>query len=235
MCVLRLVREVLTDVLNGYEGVHLDAEFLTDLHDSGLAGVLADLAAVDRDEHIGYLDVRAALEHRHGLTDRGACGDNVLDDDDAVAVLRLVADDAAALAVVLRFLAVEEERLVDAVVAGERTGNRGRERNALVCRAEHRVEVVAYRLLDESGIELAQTGVLHTGLIVAGVDKIRGLAAGLGREVAETQNVRAHHKLDKFLLRFSQHGDYRPLFSFCYYQYNKSDGICKEARPATCL
>ena len=136
---------------------------------------------------------------------------------------------------VLGLLAVEEERLVDTVVAGERTGNRGRERNALVRRAEHGVEVIAYGLLDESRVELAQTGVLHTGLVVAGVDEVRGLAAGFGREVAETQNVRAHHKLDKFLLRFSQHGDYRPLFSFCYYQYSKLDGICKEARPATCL
>ena len=106
---------------------------------------------------------------------------------------------------ILGLLAVEEEGLVDAVVASERAGNRGRQRDALVSRTKHRVEVVADRLLDHCRVELAQTGILQTGLIVAGVDEIRGLAAGLGRKVAEAEHIRAHHKFDKFFFRCCQH------------------------------
>ena len=110
MCVFLLICKVLTDILHGNERVDLDAELLADLHNGGLVRVLADLTAVYRNEHIGNLHICAALEHRHGLTDSGACGDYILDDDHAVAVLRLVADDIAAFAVVLGLLAVDRRR-----------------------------------------------------------------------------------------------------------------------------
>ena len=85
------------DVSDGDDGMNVDAKLLFDFHDSGLACVLANLTAVDRDEHIrdGYLS--CALQNRNGLADSGAGSDNVLDDDDAVAVLWLIADQVAAL------------------------------------------------------------------------------------------------------------------------------------------
>ena len=182
MCVLLLICKILTDILHGNERVDLDAKILADLHNGGLARVLTDLTAVYRNEHIGNLHICAALEHRHGLTDSGACGDYILDDDHAVAVLRLVADDIAAFAVVLGLLAVEEERLVDTVIAGQRTGNRGSKRDALVRRTEHCVELIADGLLDQSCVKLTQTGVLQTGLVVAGIDEIREIGRASCRE-----------------------------------------------------
>ena len=95
--VLRLFFEILIDVGNGDDGMNVDAKLLLDLHDSGLACVLSNLAAVDRDEHIRDGHFGCALQNRNGFADSGAGGDNILDDDDAVAVLWLVADQAAAL------------------------------------------------------------------------------------------------------------------------------------------
>ena len=224
MCVLLLICKILTDILHGNERVDLDAELLADLHNGGLVRVLADLTAVYRNEHIGNLHICAALEHRHGLTDSGACGDYVLDDDNAVTVLRLVADDIAALAVVLGLLAVEEERLVDAVIAGQRTGNRGSKRDALVRRTEHCVELIADGLLDQSCVKLTQTGVLQAGLVVAGVDEIRGLSTGFGCKIAEAQYVGTHHKFDKFLFSSSKHDRFTFFYQYTYPQYTRIFG-----------
>ena len=47
----------------GDDGMYVDAELLLDFHDSGLAAVLAHLAAVDRDEHIR--DVTLASPQLH--------------------------------------------------------------------------------------------------------------------------------------------------------------------------
>ena len=160
MRVFLLIRQIFADILHSDERMHLDAELLANFHDRGLARGRADLAAVDRNEHIGHLHIRAAFQHRHGFADRGACGNYVLNDNDTVPVLRLVANDAAALAVVLCLLAVEEKGLINPVIAGKRAGNRGRQRDALVRRAEHRVEIAADRLLDERRVKLAQAGIL---------------------------------------------------------------------------
>ena len=186
------------DVSDGDDGMNVDAKLLFDLHDSGLACVLADLTAVDRDEHIrdGYLG--CTLQNRNGLTDSGAGSDNVLDDDDAVAVLWLIADQVAAFTVVLCLFAVKEVRFVDVIFSCQSAGCGGCQRNTLVSWAEHCVKVVAAVFHDALCIELAQGGNLRTGLVVAGVDKVWGESAALGFELAKTKHVSAHHKFDKF-------------------------------------
>ena len=50
------------------------------------------------------------------------------------------------------------------------------------------------------GVELAEGVDLGAGAVVAGVDEVGGLTAGLGGEVAEGQHAGAHHESDKFLL-----------------------------------
>ena len=121
---------------------------------------------------------------------------------------------------ILRFLAVEEERLVNAVVSSQCAGNGGSQRNALVRRTKHGVKVLTDGLLDHSGIELAQLGGLETGLVVARVDKVRRVSAGLGNKITETQHVCAHHKLNKFLLCRSQHQK-SSFLVLGYVQYNR--------------
>ncbi len=73
-----------------------------------LPGTLAYLAAVDGDEHIVDFHIAATVEDRHGLTHGSAGGDDVFDDNNFIAVLRLVADDAAALAVVFASLRLKK-------------------------------------------------------------------------------------------------------------------------------
>ena len=58
----------------------------------------------------------------------------------------------------------------------------------------------------------AQLGDLLAGLVVAGVDKIRGFSAALGDELAKPQHIRTHHKLNKFLFCRCQHKRIPSLF-----------------------
>ena len=108
-------------------------------------------------------------------------------------------------AMIFSFLAVKEVGLVDAVFACERTGAGGCQRDALISGAEHRVELIADGFFYEIGVVFAESIDLCAGLIVAGVDKIRGESSALGFELAEAQNVRAHHEFDKFLLFLTEH------------------------------
>lgn len=211
------------DVLDGDDSVDLDAELLVDLHDGGFAGNLAYLAAVDGDEHIVDFHIAAAVEDRHGLAHGGAGGDDVFDDNNFIAVLRLVADEAAAFAVVFLFLAVEEVGLRDAILVIEGRGGGCGKWNTLVRRAEHGGEIFADGLLDERCVELAELCDLLAGLIVAGIDEVRRIAAALRDEGAETQHVCGHHELDKRLFAFCQHKNH-PLFpswvGIYFYQYS---------------
>src|SRR5699024_818299 len=116
--------------------MNTDTKFFSDFHDRCFASRLADLAAVDRDKHIGYLDIGATLKHRHGFTNGGTRCDNIFNDDNAVTVLGLIADDAATLTVVFGFLSIEEERLINAIIARQCTRNRSGKRDALISRAE---------------------------------------------------------------------------------------------------
>ena len=125
---------------------------------------------------------------------------------------------------VLGLLAVEEERLVDAVVAGECARNRGSKRDALIRRTEHCVELIADGLLDQSCVKLTQTGVLQAGLVVAGVDEIRGLSTGFGCKIAEAQYVGTHHKFDKFLFSSSKHDRSTFFYQYTYLQYTRIFG-----------
>ena len=138
------------------------------------------------------------LKELNGLPHSSAGGDHVLDDGHVVPVLGLVAHHGAALAVVLGLLAVEAVGQVPVIVAVQGGGGGHRQRDALVGGAEEAVHPVGEVLLDAGGVVVAQLGSLGAGLIVAGVDKVGGLAAGLGGKVSEGQHAGAHHKGNKF-------------------------------------
>ena len=75
---------------------------------------------------------------------------------------------------VLGLLAVEEIGLIHAVFGGQGGGGGGGQGNALIGRAEHGVEPIAAGFMNQGGVETAQGGDLTAGLIIAGVDEIRG-------------------------------------------------------------
>ena len=107
--------EVVDDIVDGNDGVYGEAVFLGDFFHSAHFG-LTSFHAVYHDDNAGNLCVFEGLHGSKAFADCGACGDNVLNDDDLFAVLRNETDENAAFAVVLCFLAVEEEGNVDVVL-----------------------------------------------------------------------------------------------------------------------
>src|SRR3982750_4456200 len=96
---------------------------------------------------------------------------------------------------VLGFLAIEAEGHI-VTEAGKGDGGRGRERDALVRRAEKDVERDA-RGQRRARVEDAQ---LAQPLAVAEesrIEEVRGQAPGLGLELAEPQHARTDRELDE--------------------------------------
>ena len=108
-----------------------------------------------------------------------------------VALVGTVVLDLLAVAAVAHFLAVE---------LLQRDGGDHGQRDALVGRAEHHVEVQAEVIMDGLGVVLAQTMQLLSRDVRAGVHEERGLAAALQREAAELQNMALHHEVDELFL-----------------------------------
>ena len=107
--------------------------------------------------------------------------------------------------VVLHFLAVAAVLHFLAVELLQRHGGDHGQRDALVGRPEHHVEVEPEVVVDGLGVVQAQTVQLLAGHIGARVHEERRLAAALQREVAELQHVALNHELDELAL-VSLHG-----------------------------
>ena len=187
------------DLPHGDDGEDLNAVVLAQLIQGGaLPG--APLHPVHRDEqgfdvHVGHM-----LEQLDGLAHGGAGGDYVLHDGHVVPVLGLVAHHGTALAVVLGLLAVEAVGQIPVIIAVQGGGGGHRQGDALVGRSEQAGNAVWHVLLDTGSVVVPQLGRLGTGLVVSGIDKIGGLAAGFGGEVPEGEHAGAHHERDKFFL-----------------------------------
>ena len=142
--------------------------------------------SIERDHYPGR-DAATLADDRQCLADRGAGGDHVIDDQHAPALQRR-ADQAAALAVRLGFLAVECQRQV-AAAARVLAGQRGRQRDALVGRAEQQVEVQACRF-DRVGVAAGEFRECDAGVEAPGIEEIRAVASRFQRELAEAQCLR---------------------------------------------
>ena len=125
---------------------------------------------------------------------------------------------------VLGLLAVEAVGDVPVIVPVQGGGGGDRQGNPLVGRAEEGGGVLREVLLKAGGVVVPQPGGLGAGLIVAGVDEVRGLPAGFRDEVPEGQHAGAHHKGDEFLL--IGHRDCPPVLSCLILHYIISEGKC---------
>jgi len=151
-----LFPEVRVNIADGDDRVHVDAKILPNLHHGGFAGILADFATVHRDEHIRHGNLCTARQDRDHLADCSSGCDDVLNNEDAVSVDGFVAHKTTAFAVIFGFLAVEEERFVDSVVARQGTGGRGHKRDSFVCGAEQSLKPVTADTADQRGIKVTQ-------------------------------------------------------------------------------
>src|SRR5690606_17430685 len=161
-----------------------------------LRRVTAALLPVERDQDAGRLRAVCA-DDVDRFAHRGAGADDVVDDDNAAGERR--ADQRAALAVVLRFLAVEGEADV-ASLRRQRDGGGRRERNSLVCRAEQQVEgdaSFAFGFEQRARIEAGERAERGAVAEQPGVEEVRRQAAGLRAEFAEAQYAALDGEADK--------------------------------------
>ena len=103
---------------------------------------------------------------------------------------------------ILLLLAIEGVADLHAVARREADGGGDAERNTLVGRAEHGVDVVRQvACLDLGGdllsVERAERGDLPAVVECTGIDEVRGLTAGLERELAELQRLGFQQELCK--------------------------------------
>src|SRR5690606_7256918 len=117
------------------------------------------------------------------------------------------ADEIAAFTVILRFLAIEAVRHVDAVPGGKRGGSDGGERNALVGRTEDHVDGDAAA---DDGLRLpgAEARARGTGVEQAGIEEVRACASRFQREFAEAQHVALDGEGKKFLAEIAGLGSH---------------------------
>ena len=191
-CITRACGEGFDEVGQGQDADAAQSELRRDFLHRRL-GALAAFLAVERQRHArGRRAGRA--DDFHGFADGGAGRDHVIDDHDAAAQRR--ADDVAAFAVILGFLAIERPRHAAMVVLGERHGGGGGERDALVRRPEQHVELEA-RARERRGVTLAEHRDGFAVVEQAGVEEVGTLAAGLELEAAEAQRVARHGEVDE--------------------------------------
>ena len=130
------------DLAHVGDGEHREAEFgFHGLH-GGHVGVLGLLHAVHGEHETHDLDVRLGLEFGDDFAHGGAGGHHVVHEQHLHAVGQRGANHPAAVAVVLLLLAVEGVSDGHVVAGGQRDRGGYGQRNALISRAEHRVDVV---------------------------------------------------------------------------------------------
>src|SRR5450830_1693618 len=142
------------------------------------------LHAVQGNQHGAWLGAGGA-DHVHRLAYRGTGRDHIVNNDNLA--MQLGADDGAAFAMVLGFLAVEGERSV-AALAGQRHGGGRCQGDALVGGAEQHVEFDA-RVEQGLRVELRQLGQGSTIVEQARIEEVWRLASGLGGELAKPQDA----------------------------------------------
>src|SRR5664280_2261166 len=187
--------DVLHDVVEGHDGSYVDAVLGAYLAD-GRQITGPALLTVDRHDHARQLSA-GRVNEIDDLADRRTGRDHVVDDEHPAG--HLGADEQAALAVVLGFLAVERPRHVAGEVLGElHRGGRG-ERNALVRRAQQHVEIEVPRV-DRRRVRPSESRQLHAGVELAGVEEVGRCTAGLERELPELQHLMGEGERDEVTL-----------------------------------
>lgn len=186
------------------DGDYVESErFLDVLNGAGFRcfdSIASLLHSIESNENAGW-NSAVVLDDVYGFTNRSSCRDDVVDDD--YLALKLGANDYAALAVVLGFLAVEGPRNV-ASESGEVHCNAGCKRNSLVGRSEDHVEFNESLFLcfkKSASVELSEDVERSAGIEEAGVEEVRRHASGLRLVLSESEDIGLKGKLDEVVLK----------------------------------
>ena len=179
----------------GYGEAVLRLDFLL----RGGYAALSDLHAVKRYDKALDLDVCSARHNGIGFVDRLARRGHVFDHDHTVAVVEGRAQQVAGVgAVVFSLFAVAAVAHLFAIELLQRDGGHDGQRNALVGRTEHDVEIEAEVVMNGLGVVLAQALELLARHVGACIHEERRLAAAFQGELAEFEHIAFNHELDEF-------------------------------------
>lgn len=192
-----LLLHVLHNVGHGDNGLDRDSKVALDLLDGGQVTVLASFLTINSYEDTSQLGF-AVLNDLHRLADGSASGNHIVNDKDSALERR--ADDRATLAVVLLLLSVEAVRGIF-VVGSLGQGNDGGagKRNTLVGRTKDDI-VLDARVMDSSGVKLANLGQRGSGVEETSVKEVRADTARLEGELAKFQDLVLDSELDEITL-----------------------------------
>lgn len=190
-------------ILEACHGNHRNAVIALHFLDGGQI-TLAAFLAVEGNQDAGGRGA-GSTDQFDGFADRGACRDDIIDNQDPTGQRR--ANDVAAFAMVLRFLAVKGKRIVLAIT-GQCDRDRCNQWNTFVSRAKQHVEAEAAglrRFRVEFGEPTQRIAVVEQ----AGVEKVGRQAACLGFEFAEAEHIAADGKFDEVLTKIHVQSKYR--------------------------
>lgn len=192
-----LLLHVLHNVGHGDNGLDGDSEVALDLLDGRQVPVFASFLTINSHEDTSQLGF-AVLNDLHRLADGSASGNHIVDDKDSA--LKRRADDRATLAVVLLFLAVEAVGSIF-VVGSLGQGNHGGagKRDTLVGRTKDDI-VLDARVMNSSGVELADLGQRGASVEEASVEEVRTDTARLEGELTKLQDLIFDGELDEITL-----------------------------------
>ena len=193
--------QALSHLGHGHDGRHRETvlllHFLLRRHDAPLA----HLHAVERHDQALDVHIGRTLQDGVRLVDGFPGGRHVLHHDHAIAVMQLGTQQVARIrAVILDLFAVGAVPHLLTVQLGDAHRGDHRQRNALVRRTEHHVEVQPEVVVDGARIEEAEAVQLVARHVGARVHEEGGLAAALQGELAELEHLTLHHELDELLL-----------------------------------
>ena len=143
---------------------------------------------------------RRRTQDRQRFPHGGAGSGYILDNQNSLSIARLMADEAAALSMVLQFLAIKGERDIPAMLPRQRHGRRHRQRDSLVSRPKQRVIAPRQMPLNCPGIKIAEALHFRPAVITSRVDEEGRAPAALGHKIAKGQYTRMDHELDELAL-----------------------------------
>lgn len=194
---LHIRRQVLEHLGQGYDANYRYTEIaLYFLY--GRQFALAALFAVERNQHTGRPGI-LRLDDLHDFTDGRTSRNDIVNDQDSPGQRR--SNQGSTFAMSLGFLAIETPGEVAPMLFIHGDGNRCRQWNTFVGRAEQHIEL-QIAVCQRGRIEAPEPCQRRAGVEQSGIEKVRTGAARFKGELAEAQDAALDGEADELALIF---------------------------------